>query len=263
MDASLHTTRHRWQLEAAGFLLGLRTRSPRPLRLVVQRRSVSTGCKGGRKKRQRPEAESGEVAAMVSTAPLPAASGNGGKPATSERGAQRRALARIDINSMRTALVQPLPPLPLPPHAPPPRSPPLPRLLHLQPPMPPSPSPPPPPLTPPLLVISTLRSDPPESDALEAICAFCSASAYPGKLLPISTAILSGPRGCGPRKERRCSRPPLPSAMEAEAGEGGDSGESAGGRGRGVSRGEGGESAGGRERGVTPSQQEGEGEESA
>ena len=51
------------------FLLGLRARQPRQRGLVVQWRPVSTGCKGGSKKRQRAEAESSEVSAVVSAAP--------------------------------------------------------------------------------------------------------------------------------------------------------------------------------------------------
>ena len=85
------------------FLLGLRTRSPRPRGLVVQWRPVSNGCKGGPKKRQRPEAETGEVASTASTAPTPPRAATAASP-LHQTGVFKGGLSRVTTSIRRGPL---------------------------------------------------------------------------------------------------------------------------------------------------------------
>ena len=96
METSVHTTRHRWQRRQHDTIIAFFSDCERGSRTRMDWLCSSDPSaplvKGGGKKRQRPEAESGEVSAVVSAASLSAANGNGGKPAASDRnsiGSQR------------------------------------------------------------------------------------------------------------------------------------------------------------------------------
>ena len=155
MDASLHIMRHWYQLAAArhnpGFFSGLRTRSPRPLGLIMQWRPVSTGCIGGQPKTAAPR---GRIRRGVrwprgraSGASVDAAAAAAATDAAGHRlrcglcgplrrrklqqrqircvgpECERRPLARVDVNTMNIVPAHQLPafsPQPPPPPPPPP-----------------------------------------------------------------------------------------------------------------------------------------------